>query len=155
MRASTLALPRARGPMSEWVSRYLAGTSPSPPPRPDAGTGLSDDVQLALYLCYESHFGDLPGVVRDVEWDPQLIAVRRSLEAAFEASLAALVGPVGTARLVPSNRVADMIAALIEADDGPSISRHRPSAGSPTSAPRRRRPVGRRSPSPHRAPPTR
>ena len=83
-----VSLPTPRGPSSAWVLDRLRGRGPAAGPSVHHD-GLGDDVQLALYLAYESHFSTLPGVVGDVEWDPALITFRRSLEDAFEAALRA------------------------------------------------------------------
>ena len=105
-----------RGPLSSWL---LSPLSPAPAPEVDDGCGLSDDAQLALYLCYELHYGDVPGLRVDSEWDPQVIAFRRSLEAAFLSALRRLVGSS-----VPQGPVSVVLPQLIDADDGPSISKH-------------------------------
>ncbi|MET0326067.1 MAG: iron-containing redox enzyme family protein [Ilumatobacteraceae bacterium] len=113
-----LTLPAPRGPLSAWVLARLTGHEPTrcPPVRQD---GFGDDVQLALYLAYESHFSTLPGVVADVEWDPALIAFRRALEAAFEDALR---------QSMPSwadrTPVARAIPEILQLDDGPSLSAH-------------------------------
>ena len=119
MNARPLTLPSARGPLSAWVLDHLAGVD-RPVPDGHRVDGLGDDVQLALYLCFEPHFSDLPGVVGDVEWDVEMIALRRRLEAAFEC---------GLRRSLPAVRgdwrdVGAIIDRLISADDGPSISAH-------------------------------
>jgi len=84
---------------------------------------LSDqDLQLALYLCYELHYRGLPGVADEWEWEPTLLALRRDLEAALEAALAAAVP-----RPAPPQRPEEMdlaLRAIAEADDGPSLSRY-------------------------------
>jgi hypothetical protein len=82
------ALPRARGPFSEEVLELLAGGGvdhrrPSPPEDPLG----DDDLHLALYLAYELHYRGLPSVPDDMEWAPRILAVRRELEAVFEAGL--------------------------------------------------------------------
>jgi hypothetical protein len=81
--------------------------------------GFSADLQLALYLCYESHYSELPGNVGDWEWDAQTIAFRGMLEAAFEHSLRERAGACEA-----DGDVRDIIAEVIAADDGPSVSRH-------------------------------
>lgn len=48
-----------------------------------------EDLQLALYLAYELHFGGLPGVDDRWEWDPDLLRARAMLEAVFEQALRA------------------------------------------------------------------
>jgi len=109
----------------------------SPPGRDDlagaAGRGLDDDVQLALYLCYESHFSDLPGVRPGQEWDPVLLAFRARLEALFEEALTGLVGDGDASRgrrpFREPRPVRELLPELVAADDGPSLSRHMEARG--------------------------
>jgi hypothetical protein len=84
---------------------------------------LSDqDLQLALYLCYELHYRGLPGVADEWEWEPSLLALRRDLETAFEAALADAV-PQPPAPDRPEEM--DLaLRAIAEADNGPSLSRY-------------------------------
>ncbi len=89
-------LPSPRGPISEALLRALsAGESPLPEmEQPPPGDALIDeDLQLALYLCYELHYRGLPGVDDDWEWQPSLLALRRALERQFEQALMAAVPP--------------------------------------------------------------
>jgi heme oxygenase-like protein len=81
-------LPSPRGDLSEGViSALSAGTSPPPLTRPVAP--YEDDLQLALYVLYELHYQGFHGVADDREWDPGLLALRRSLEQPFLAALRA------------------------------------------------------------------
>ncbi len=48
-----------------------------------------DDLQLALYLCYELHYRGLDGVDDGWEWDPELLRLRGALEARFLDALRA------------------------------------------------------------------
>ena len=43
-----------------------------------------EDLQLALYCSYELHYRGLPDVDDAWEWEPSLLALRRSLEERFE-----------------------------------------------------------------------
>ena len=52
-----------------------------------------DDLQLALYLCYELNYRGLAGVDERWEWDPSLLEFRRGLEDEFERALVPLVAP--------------------------------------------------------------
>jgi hypothetical protein len=82
-----------------------------------------DDVQLALFALYASAYGSIPAFAAEREWDPDLIATRRVLEAAFEAELRERV--VVPALPEPrADAVARALFALTEADTGPSLSRH-------------------------------
>jgi hypothetical protein len=87
----TPGLPRARGPVSGAVLEVFAGqlAAADLPPRPTGLDPYGDDLQLALYLCYELHYRSFPGVDPELEWDPDLLALRRELERAFVAALQA------------------------------------------------------------------
>ncbi len=81
-----------------------------------------DDLQLALYLCYELHYRGLDGVDDRWEWEPSLIALRGALEARFEEALELTVAPV---RGRPEPEEMDLaLRTVAEIDDGPSLSRH-------------------------------
>ena len=120
-----LALPQPRGEISTALLEALAQ-----PVHPLAAPALAapadplsdQDLQLALYVCYELHYRGLPGVADEWEWEPSLLALRRDLEAAFEAALAAAV-----AQPPAPDSPAEMdlaLRAIAEADDGPSLSRY-------------------------------
>lgn len=81
-----------------------------------------DDLQLALYLCFELHYRSFPSVDPAWEWDPTLLAVRTVLEEAFFAALEDEIDP-GEAPIDPS-RVGDLLFRLEAEDDGVSLSRH-------------------------------
>jgi hypothetical protein len=120
-----LQLPQPRGELTEALLGRL--TRPVHPlVAPDvkvAGDPLSDeDLQLALYLCYELHYRGLPGVPDQWEWEPSLLALRRDLEACFDAELRARV-PTPPAPAAPEEM--DLaLRAVAEADTGPPLSRY-------------------------------
>jgi hypothetical protein len=78
-----------------------------------------DDLQMALYLCYELHYAGIEGVDERMEWSPVVLMFRGALEDAFEAAVRALVPPRDSA---PAS-VGGELQRLIRADDGPSLSR--------------------------------
>ncbi|MEU5822235.1 iron-containing redox enzyme family protein [Streptomyces sp. NPDC047803] len=87
-------LPRARGGISEAVVGHLRGSGPLPhPAQTDAADPYGDDLQLALYLCYELHYRGFDGVDPALEWDPGLLSVRAGLERRFESALRRDVPP--------------------------------------------------------------
>jgi hypothetical protein len=116
---SPSALPTARGPVSQWLLTTLTqppGPCGSPPVAlDDAVTG--EDSALALYLFYELHYRGMAGVDDGWEWQPELIAARQRLEAAFLARLR---------EEVPMPDQPDDIAAALrrrtESTDGPSLA---------------------------------
>jgi hypothetical protein len=120
-----LGLPEPRGELTEQLLAEL--TRPVHPlPHNEVAVPADplgdDDVQLALYLCYELHYRGLPGVADEWEWEPTLLGLRRELEACFDAALQARV-PVPPVPRAPEEM--DLaLHAVAEADDGPSLSRH-------------------------------
>jgi hypothetical protein len=118
------------GPLSELVLAALREPAGSlATPTADLAADLSleverpledDDLQLALYLCYELHYRSFPGVDPAWEWDPALLAVRSALEGAFFSALEVEV-PI-TAGTDPAG-VGDRLFQLEAEDDGPSLSR--------------------------------
>jgi Iron-containing redox enzyme len=119
-----LVLPDPRGELSERLLCELAHPvqtldAPAPPAAQDPLA--DDDLQLALYLCYELHYRGLPGVAAEWEWEPSLLGWRRELEACFVAGLRAAV-PQPAAPDSPEDM--DLaLRAIADADYGPSLSR--------------------------------
>ncbi len=80
-----------------------------------------DDLQLALYLCFELHYRSFPNVDPAWEWDPVLLAVRAVLEEAFFDALEAEIAP---GEPVDPAQIGDLLFRLESDDDGVSLSRH-------------------------------
>jgi heme oxygenase-like protein len=111
-----VALPAPRGTVSEHLLDAL--TRPVAPLAPVGASG-EEDLQLALYLCYELHYRGLPGVDERWEWEPSLLALRAALEREFEAALRRDVPVPATGEPM------DLALRAIEAaDEAPSLSRH-------------------------------
>jgi pyrroloquinoline quinone (PQQ) biosynthesis protein C len=118
-------LPASRGATSEALLAALRRPPHRLPPiaLPAGPDPLADeDLQLALYCCYELHYRGLPGVDERWEWSPSLLALRGALEERFESALRDAVGPVGPLPAAEEMDVA--LRAIEEADDAPSLSRH-------------------------------
>ncbi|WP_133828098.1 iron-containing redox enzyme family protein [Actinomycetospora succinea] len=111
-------MPHARGPISTAVLDVLAGRRAAAdlPHRPD-GDPLGDDLQLALYCCYELHYRSFDGVADDLEWDPDLLRLRGHLEDRFLAAVRAEV-PGG------DDVEAAVDALLVEPTEGTGPSWH-------------------------------
>ena len=114
-----IVLPQPRGAVTELLLDALAG--PVQRLRAAPETGDDEDLQLALYLCYELHYRGLPGVDERWEWEPSLLAVRGELERRFEADLRRDV-PVPVP--APGEAMDLALRAIMDADDAPSLSKH-------------------------------
>src|SRR5579875_2169888 len=97
-RLREVALPSPRGPWTASLLGLLLEDSQGspevdtevPPGLPDAVLE-DDDLQLALYLCYELHYAELVGVAPEMEWDPLVLMLRGAMEQRFEQALRSLV----------------------------------------------------------------
>ena len=112
-------LPAPRGHLTGYLLEHLVD-EPHPVvlPEPGADALAGDDLQLALYCCYELHYQGFAGVDDRWEWEPTLLAWRRRLERAMERQLLDTLGPV-------EDDVGDVEAALAElilGAEGPSLS---------------------------------
>ena len=120
------ALPGPRGPITdELFERWQVPPGAGRPPVfvPESAAPLFDeDLQLALYCCYELHYGGLPGVDERWEWDPGLLHGRARLEALFERALLAELGEPSDSAEPEEMDLA--LRAIAEAEEGPSLSRH-------------------------------
>jgi hypothetical protein len=117
-------LPAARGELSRLLLSELRREPHALPaaPAPATDDPLGDeDLQLALYLCYELHYRGLPGVDERWEWDPSLLGLRREMERVFEDAVREVAGPDAQADVAPEEM--DLaLRAVIDADDAPSLS---------------------------------
>jgi hypothetical protein len=128
---SDVALPTA-GPISELVSELLArpagdcAAAAASQAVADMTAAIddplaADDLQLALYLCFELHYRGFPGIDPAWEWSPELLALRAVLEQAFLEALEAELGELGP---VDPAEVGDLLFRLESEDDGVSLSRY-------------------------------
>jgi hypothetical protein len=124
-----MRLPKPRGPVSAALcadlstgSTLSAGTlAVAERPAVTATDPLTDDdLQLSLAICYELHYRGFDGVDDSWEWDPDLLRLRAVLERRHTAALRELIGEPA----VTADPVDQQLAALIAADDGPSLSRY-------------------------------
>jgi hypothetical protein len=84
------ALPAPRGPLSSAVLHHLRHPGvPHPAPGIAGADPYGEDLQLALYTCYELHYRGFEGVDADLEWDPALLGLRAALEERFLTALRA------------------------------------------------------------------
>ncbi len=116
------SIPPARGELSAALIGALRQDphelEPLPVPR-FADPIADEDLQLALYLCYELHYRGLDGVSDEWEWEPSLLRLRAQLEARFEQALRDEVG--ASPEAVEADSIDRALRALSERD-GPSLS---------------------------------
>lgn len=129
--AKTKAALPATGPISEVVGDLLSRPTEEIE-RTAAEAVLSfcdevedplsdDDLQLALYLCFELHYRSFPGVDPAWEWNPGLLSIRAALEHRFLAMLEVELGP---GEPVDPAEVGKALFRIEAADEGVSLSRH-------------------------------
>lgn len=123
-------MPRARGPVSDALLNDLASRTTLRPSTLECAASASaeigvdllsdEDLQLCLTICYELHYQGLDQVDELWEWEPSLLTLCRGVERAFQDALEAQVTvPVPTAE-----PVAVQLRRLVQAAEGPSLSRH-------------------------------
>ena len=110
--ATAPRLPAACGPLSDAVVRALStGRTDGLPTVPADTDPLGRDLQLALYTLYELHYRGFDAVDAELEWDPDLLRMRRDLETVFLGYLRSAVEP-------GDDPVAEMDALSVEATSG-------------------------------------
>ena len=79
--------PKPRGSLSGALFEAMHTDAPTW----DAVLGLppdhDDDAQIALWVLYEQHYRGFDDVAESLEWQPELLQLRRTLEESFEARL--------------------------------------------------------------------
>lgn len=109
-------MPKARGPIT---ARLLPALCRRPHDLAfNVDTDDTEDLQLALYCCYELCYRGLPGVDEQWEWEPSLLSVRRQLEEQFTADLEAEVGIID----VEADTVPSRLWELARPGDGVSLA---------------------------------
>jgi heme oxygenase-like protein len=123
--ARVVDLPPVRGP---WTQRLyeLLGCEPelvgAPEPTSPGELALDDDdLQMALYLCYELHYAKLEGVDDRMEWSPVVLMLRAALEQEFSGALQALLADDGDREY---EQVGEELQRLVREDEGPPLSRY-------------------------------
>jgi hypothetical protein len=130
-----MKLPAPRGPLGVFLTDLLVHPPQGTEVVDDAvlaqwraaaaaGDPLTDDdLQLTLWTLYALHYRGFEGVDDAWEWDPDLLRLRRVLEAAFEA---AVRDQVPAPAPVPAEReaVAAALFAMTAPGPGPSVARY-------------------------------
>ena len=119
-----IARPTVRGPWTETLFSLLDAPSPrlwTPPGLTECADVLADDdLQMALYLCYELHYARIDGVDDRMEWNPAVLSFRAALECEFETALRDLVPEP----LAGIGGVGKELQRLVQRDSAPPLSRY-------------------------------
>jgi hypothetical protein len=112
--------PKGRGSLSEAVFECLR--SPSGSWEPALGTIADDDedLHITLWALYELHYRGFEDVDDALEWQPELIELRRSLESSFESELRDRAHGLTP----PEGDFADAFFSFVADHDGPSLAKH-------------------------------
>ena len=116
-----MLIPKARGALSEQLFAALASMEPDdvlPATLPAADD--EEDEQIALWALYELHYRGFEDVDAGLEWHPDLLRLRRSLEIALEARLQARYAEEVAPSAGPT--VAASVFALVEGHRGASLA---------------------------------
>ena len=116
-----MLIPKARGALSEGLFAAMVAMEPDDdlptlPAAEDKG-----DAQIALWTLYELHYRGFEDVDAALEWHPDLLRLRRSLEIPLEARLRARYAAENIATCADPT-VAASVFALIEGHRGASLS---------------------------------
>jgi hypothetical protein len=108
-------LPKSRGTLSAAVFTALqSGATADLEPTPES----AEDAQIALWALYELHYRGFDEVDPDLEWDADLLRLRRGLERSFESELRRRWEHSG----FHEDRDLDL-PGLVSRHDGPSLAR--------------------------------
>jgi hypothetical protein len=113
-------LPKPRGPLSEaLVAALIAGGDVAVLDRP---AGDAEDAALTLWILYELSYRGYDVVDDRLEFDPELVRLRRRLEDDLERRLRERWP--GRPENADELGFSHAFFAMIEADDGPSLARY-------------------------------
>ena len=111
--------PRPRGALTETLFRALRGRTDRLSHLVQVEASSDLDSQLALWSLYELHYRGFDDVPDDREWHPDLLDLRRRLEADFERLLRERCSSD-----IPEGPFAETFFDLVLGGDGPSLASH-------------------------------
>ena len=114
--------PKARGALSEAVLEAMRVRPADMSTACATPAESRDDEQVTLWALYELHHRGFDDVDDELEWDPDLLALRRRLERAFEGRLRGRWSP--PADLPGPDSFAEAFFAFVEDHDGASLAAH-------------------------------
>lgn len=112
-------IPAPRGALSEILLERIRETGADLATVAKTEPDSAEDAQLALWVLYELHYRGFPSVGEELEWDPDLLRLRRGLETDFEFALRERYRAAVPERTEP---LADALFGYIESHEGPAVS---------------------------------
>jgi hypothetical protein len=109
--------PKGRGSLSEAVFSSLRSSSPDWSVALNTLADDDEDLQITLWALYELHYRGFEDADDRLEWQPELIELRRSLESSFEQTLRDRAPSA-----YPDGEFADALFSFVEQHDGPSLA---------------------------------
>lgn len=110
-------LPKPRGDLSQALLDALSTDPATTGSLADIHVSDDQDAQIALWTLYELHHCGFGDVDESLEWDPELLRVRRRLEQSFESDLRAR-----HANVTVEGPFEEALFAYIEEYEGPSLA---------------------------------
>lgn len=117
--ARAVLTPKGRGSLSEATFGAMRSSSPAWDTALRALPDDDEDLHITLWALHEMHYRGFEDVDDDREWQPELIALRRSLETTFERTLRDRAPDTS-----PEGEFAEAFFAFVAAHDGPSLAGH-------------------------------
>jgi len=118
--------PKPRGALSQQLLEVLRTSSGEVPATRWVAPEHDEDAALSLWVLYELHHRGFEDVDDDLEWDPALVGLRRTLEVPFEAALRARFAAYLAEHAEPGGEVPawspETFFAFVEAHPGRSLA---------------------------------
>jgi hypothetical protein len=111
--------PKGRGSLSEAVFASMRSSSPSWKVPLNTLADDDEDLHITLWALYELHYRGFEDADDRLEWQPELIELRRSLETSFEHTLQERVPDAW-----PAGEFAESLFDFVADHDGPSLASH-------------------------------
>jgi hypothetical protein len=109
--------PKGRGSLSEAVFACMRSSSPSWELPLNTLADDDEDLHITLWALYELHYRGFEDADDRLEWQPELIELRRSLETSFEHTLRERI-PASW----PAGEFAETFFDFVADHDGPSLA---------------------------------
>jgi hypothetical protein len=105
------------------VCATLSGVPTSVEVKATGGDVLADaDLQIALWMLYEQHYTGFGDAAASLEWDPDLLAIRREIEDLLLEELRVRTADLVRSAQDPDRPLAERLFAMTDDADGPAVA---------------------------------